>query len=96
MDNVELIFEDDSLDLIADKALALNTGARGLRTIIEDALRDTMYAAPGEKHLNRVTISGEVVMKSRGANFEYVHAKEDTPMVELQAKPARETTAILE
>jgi len=96
MDNVELVFEGDSLDLIADKSPALNTGARGLRTIIEDALRDTMYAAPDEKHLNKVTISAEVVMKSRSANFEYVHAKEDTPLAEIQAKPARETTAILE
>jgi ATP-dependent Clp protease ATP-binding subunit ClpX len=96
MDNVELVFADDSLDKIADKALALNTGARGLRTIIEEALRETMYAAPGEKNLNKVTISGDVVMKTKSASFEYVHSKEDVTLVELQHKPARETTSLLE
>ena len=96
MDNVELVFAADSLEKIADKALALNTGARGLRTVIEDALRETMYSAPGEKNLNKVTITGEVVMKSKSATFEYVHAREDMPFAEIHAKPTRETTAILE
>ena len=96
MDNVELVFGDGALEKIADKALELNTGARGLRTIIEEALRDTMYSAPGEKNLNKVTISGDVVMKSKTATFEYVHAKEDVPLVALQPKPARETTSLLE
>jgi len=96
MDKVELVFADDSLDKIAEKALALNTGARGLRTIIEEALRETMYSAPGEKNLNKVIISGEVVMKSKGATFEYVHAKEDMELAEVPAKAARETTSVLE
>jgi ATP-dependent Clp protease ATP-binding subunit ClpX len=96
MDKVELVFADDSLEKIADRALALNTGARGLRTVIEEALRETMYSAPGEKNLNKVTITGEVVAKTKSARFEYTHAKEDEALPELPAKTARETTSILE
>jgi len=96
MDNVELVFAGDSLDKIADRALALNTGARGLRTVIEEALRDTMYAAPGEKNLNKVTITGDVVSRTKAATFQYAHAKEDLPFAEIEPKKARETTAILE
>jgi len=96
MDKIELVIEEDALGKIADKALALNTGARGLRTVLEEALRDTMYSAPAEKHLNKVTVTVEVVNKVKSAKFEYTHAIEDSPIAGLAPKPARETTAVLE
>jgi len=96
MDKIDLVIEEEALGKIADKALALNTGARGLRTVIEEALRDTMYSAPAEKHLNKVTITVEVVNKVKGAKFEYIHAIEDMPLAEVPPKPVRETTAVLE
>ena len=47
MDHVDLSVEEDALGAIADKALAQKTGARGLRTIIEELLLDTMFDVPG-------------------------------------------------
>ncbi|MCR5719835.1 MAG: ATP-dependent protease ATP-binding subunit ClpX, partial [Lachnospiraceae bacterium] len=48
IDNVKLSFEDDAIDVIADKALERKTGARGLRSIMEDVMMDTMYEIPSD------------------------------------------------
>jgi len=96
MDNMQLVFTRDSLERIADKAIKLGTGARGLHTVVEETLRDTMYAAPGERNLNKVTITAEVVGKSGGAVFDFVHAKEDPEIKELSIKPTKDTVAAFE
>lgn len=96
MDKIELIFTEDSLEEIADKALALNTGARGLRTIIEGALRESMYDAPEEKSLSKVVVSRDVVVGKGKAVFEYTFSKEPKPIIEAPVKAARETTAVLD
>lgn len=96
MDKIELTFTEDSLEEIGDKALALNTGARGLRTIIEAALRESMYDAPEEKSLSKVVISREVVLGSGKAVFEYTFSKEPHALSETPAKRPRETTAALD
>ena len=46
MDGVELVFDDDALDAVVDKALALKTGARGLRSVLEEAMLELMFDAP--------------------------------------------------
>ena len=46
IDDVELIFDDDALEAVAEDALAMKTGARGLRTIIEQSLLDVMFEFP--------------------------------------------------
>ena len=61
LDNVELVFEDDAVDAIADKAIAQKTGARGLRSIVEAMMTDIMFDLPSEKGAKRVTINKEVV-----------------------------------
>jgi len=61
MDGVELVITDDALDAIADKALKLGTGARGLRAIMEDVLLDTMFELPSRTDVARVIIDGAVV-----------------------------------
>lgn len=96
MDKIELIFTEDSLDEIAKKALTLNTGARGLRTIIEASLRECMYDAPEEKSLSKVVISREVVAGSGKADFEYRYAKESFPLEEIPTRKSRETNAALD
>ena len=93
LDGIDLIFERDSLELIADKALKLKTGARGLRTIIEDAMLDIMYKAPSEKNLNRITISKDVIEKSGDAVFQYVEATEEKELVSLEPKVSRNKAA---
>ncbi len=56
MEGVELEFRDDALDAIAKRALARRTGARGLRSIIEHALLDTMYDLPSLKGVSKVVV----------------------------------------
>ena len=57
LDGVELDFTSDSLNLIADKAMARKTGARGLRTIVENLLKDTMFEVPSDDKIDKVVIS---------------------------------------
>ncbi|MBU1226835.1 MAG: ATP-dependent Clp protease ATP-binding subunit ClpX, partial [Actinobacteria bacterium] len=61
MDGVELNFEDESLEAIADLALLRGTGARGLRAILEDVLLNTMYDLPSRSDVARVVIDAAVV-----------------------------------
>jgi len=61
MDNVELIFTDQALELTAELALKQETGARGLRTIIESALLDVMYEIPSRCDVRRCVINADVI-----------------------------------
>ncbi len=63
MDNVELRFTDGALEKIADKAIELKTGARGLRAIVENVLLDTMYTLPGRTDIKEVVITADTVAK---------------------------------
>ena len=60
-ENVELNFTKEALKAIAGKTLRRNTGARGLRSIIEDAILDIMYQIPSEKNVKKCTITEEVI-----------------------------------
>ena len=61
LDNVELFFDDDALEAIADLAMLRGTGARGLRAILEEVLLDTMYELPSRADIGRVVIDRQVV-----------------------------------
>src|SRR6187397_2050811 len=61
-ENVKLKFTDDSLEAIAESALARKIGARGLRMIIEELMLDLMYTLPGQKKVRECVITREVVM----------------------------------
>jgi ATP-dependent Clp protease ATP-binding subunit ClpX len=61
LDRVELVFTKDALDAAAEGALKQRTGARGLRTIIEDVLLDVMYDIPSRADVKRVIINGDVI-----------------------------------
>lgn len=60
-DDVELEFEKDALDVIVDKAIQRNTGARGLRSIIEDIMRDIMFEIPSNPKIEKCIITKETV-----------------------------------
>ncbi len=62
-DDALLEFEPDALEAIADKALARNTGARGLRAIIEEIMLDVMYDIPSETNVEKCIISKDTVEK---------------------------------
>lgn len=61
MEGVELEFRDDSLSAIAKKATQRKTGARGLRTIVESVLLDTMYEIPSSEGVTKVVVDGSVI-----------------------------------
>ncbi|HZK28514.1 MAG TPA: ATP-dependent Clp protease ATP-binding subunit ClpX [Thermoclostridium sp.] len=65
MDEVELIFEEEALHAIADKALERKTGARGLRSIIEEALTDVMFDIPSKKNVEKCIVDKEVILSGR-------------------------------
>jgi ATP-dependent Clp protease ATP-binding subunit ClpX len=62
LDHVELDFTPDGLEAIAEKALAARTGARALRTAVEEVLLDVMYEIPSQEHIGRCIINAEVVL----------------------------------
>lgn len=61
MEGVDLEFKDDALKFMAKKALERKTGARGLRTIMEGVLLDTMYELPSQENVSKVLIDESVV-----------------------------------
>jgi ATP-dependent Clp protease ATP-binding subunit ClpX len=61
LDRVELVFTSDALDAAAEGAIKQKTGARGLRTIIEDALLNIMYEIPSRSDVKKVIINGDVI-----------------------------------
>ena len=63
MDGVKLEIKEDALKAIAKLAVSQNTGARGLRSIIEDSLMNIMYEVPDQKDLYKVVINKDVISK---------------------------------
>ena len=61
MDGVELVIDDGALVAIAEQALDRGTGARGLRSILEEVLLDTMYGLPSREDVAQVVVDGDVV-----------------------------------
>lgn len=64
-EEVDLIFEPDAIDAIAELALERKTGARGLRSIVENILLDIMYEVPSMKNVAQVIITKETVLENK-------------------------------
>ena len=62
LDDIDLIFTEDSLDALADLALERNTGARGLRSILEKILLNEMYESPSRKDIDQIILDKENVL----------------------------------
>jgi ATP-dependent Clp protease ATP-binding subunit ClpX len=76
MENVELTFHEDALRAIAKKAIERKTGARGLRSIMENILLDTMFELPTLEGVQEVVISAEVVNGKARPLYIYSERKE--------------------
>jgi ATP-dependent Clp protease ATP-binding subunit ClpX len=74
IDGVELVIEKDALSAIAEKAIKRKTGARGLRTILEEIMLDVMYEIPSQNKVKKCIIDREVVEKKKTPHLIY---KED-------------------
>ncbi len=70
MEDVELEFEEDALNAIVEKARERKTGARGLRSILEDTMLDIMFVIPSMKNVKRCVITRETVEKKAPPVYE--------------------------
>lgn len=61
LDGVDLTFKPEALKAMAKLAIARNTGARGLRSIVEDTMRDVMYNVPSDDNVKEVVVTKEAV-----------------------------------
>ena len=66
LDEVKLEFAEEALEAIADKAMERDTGARALRSIIEEFMLDIMYEIPKDDNIGRVTITKEYIEGTGG------------------------------
>ena len=76
LDGVQLEFEHDALVCIAEKAIAQETGARGLRAIMENFMMDIMYDVPSDKGIEKCIITKAVVENNEKPKFIYKKKKE--------------------
>ncbi|MDD2372190.1 MAG: ATP-dependent Clp protease ATP-binding subunit ClpX [Syntrophomonadaceae bacterium] len=75
LDGVDLEFMDDAMQAIADEAMRRNTGARGLRAIIEDIMLEVMYEVPSRIDITKVVITRDVVEKKENPLLVTVDAR---------------------
>src|SRR5690606_5556421 len=61
LEGVQIDFRPDALDAVAERALERKTGARGLRSIMESVLLDTMYQIPAEENVAKVVVDAAVI-----------------------------------
>ncbi len=69
LDNVELEFKDEALEAIADEALKRNTGARGLRAIIEETMKDIMFDIPSKEEISKVIINKNTIADKNAGTY---------------------------
>ena len=87
MDDVELEVDDEAVSAIAEKALTLNTGARGLRGIFESIMTDLMYEIPSEEDVTKVIITREVV--EEGADPVIIRKRDEAGKTEKTEKKVK-------
>ena len=85
MDDVELVFEDEALEAVAEMALEKKTGARGLRAIMEKALLDIMFTVPSDKSIVKIMITKDCILEGAEPVIEYdssrLESENDKPAI---------------
>ena len=80
IDGVDLQFEEEALEAIAESALEKKTGARGLRAIMETVLLPIMYETPSDKSIVRVIVTKDCVVNGEKPVIEYDAARLESPV----------------
>ena len=80
LDDVLLEFDDKALEAIADKAIEEKTGARGLRSILENILKDLMFKVPSDSTIEKVIISAETVKNPENVTIIHNQGKLPAPL----------------
>ncbi len=83
MDGVNLDFEQEAIDLIAAEAIKRKTGARALRSIVEEIMLDVMYDIPSKENLSKFLITAEMVKNRNQAELIQLPKKKDKPQEEI-------------
>lgn len=83
MDGVDLEFEPEAIDLIAAEAIKRKTGARALRSIVEEIMLDVMYDVPSKENLTHYTITAEMVKNRNNAELLQLPTKKVPPEEEI-------------
>ena len=86
LDGVELEFEDGALQAIVNKAIERNTGARGLRSIIEEIMRDIMFDIPSNNKIEKCIITKETVLDRESPKLVINENKEQKPTTKKKRK----------
>lgn len=86
LDGVELEFEKDALNAIVEKAIERNTGARGLRSIIEDIMRDIMFDIPSNPKIEKCIITKDTVEGKEGPKL-IIDENKTSKRVKIKKKP---------
>ncbi|MGH7903558.1 MAG: ATP-dependent Clp protease ATP-binding subunit ClpX [Candidatus Dormibacteraceae bacterium] len=81
LDNVELIFEVGSMEAIASKALGRGTGARGLKSIIEEVLLNSMFEVPSRPDIKRCIISEKSIVDAEEPEFEFSEGDDEPRLI---------------
>ncbi|MEK6229383.1 MAG: AAA family ATPase, partial [Actinomycetota bacterium] len=76
-DGIELVFAEDSLSAVADKALERETGARGLRSIIEETLLDVQFELPSRRDVKKCVVTRETIVGGRNPTLVTEAAKDE-------------------
>ena len=71
MDNVELEYQPEALEAIADKAIAMKIGARGLRSVMEGVMTDVMYSVPSDTTASKIVITAQAVTEGAAPIVEH-------------------------
>ncbi|MEE9455018.1 MAG: ATP-dependent Clp protease ATP-binding subunit ClpX [Paracoccaceae bacterium] len=77
LENVQLTFTEDALAAIAERAIARKTGARGLRSILEEILLDSMFEMPGHDDIEEIVVNADSVKKEGEPLIIYADRKEE-------------------
>ena len=78
LDNIDLVFDDEAIEAVAELAIELKTGARALRTILEDCMLEIMYDTPSEKNVGKIHMTRKVIEKIEQPKIEYSKKKPAT------------------
>ncbi len=91
LDNVELEFTQEALKAIAQKAIERKTGARGLRSIIEDVMTDIMFDIPSNERINKVIITESTITSGEKPKVEMVPEGEKRPPIKISKNKTKKT-----
>ena len=91
LDNVELEFSKEALQAIARKAIERKTGARGLRSIIEDVMTDIMFDIPSNERIKKVIITEKTITSGEKPEIEMVPEGEKRPPIKISKNKSKKT-----